>query len=311
MDHFRRPVQSPGEWTRQDLRRAKADAARAAGRASESSPPLPGPGRTRVPWGPALSGAAPRRLMGAGRLARMGARDPGRAMQRHVTPELMDDPGLDPRELGRALDGLTRLNAWSLCAPVLWRVISSEAASAGRRIRVLDVACARGDWVVRSALRAQRRGVPAEFHGCDVNPLSIDMARRAAARDGVPCAFFVRDAIRADSLGEYDVVVASLFLHHLTDANARTLLAKMRGAAARLVVVNDLVRSRANVFLVWAASMLLSRSRVVHADAVSSVRAAYSRSELRAVAEGAGLRDAKIVFGGLGRMMLLWRKVVL
>jgi len=42
----------------------------------------------------------------------------------------------------------------------------------------------------------------------------------------------------------YDVVCCSLFLHHLNDAQAITVLGKMREAAGTLALVNDLARNR-------------------------------------------------------------------
>ena len=82
----------------------------------------------------------------------------------------------------------------------------------------------------------------------------------------------------------------------------------MAAAAKRTVVVNDLVRSGLNLALVGAASRLLTRSPVVHTDAVLSVRAALTRTELVAMAKRAGLDDCVVAFGGMGRMMLVHRR---
>lgn len=227
---------------------------------------------------------------------------------RVLTPELMDDAALAPDELRAALAGLRRLNAASLCAPLLWRLIKSEAIAAARPIRVLDVACADGAWVIDAASRARAIGLRADFDGCDINPVSIGIAEREAASRKLPCSFFVHDAIRGEVVPEYDVIVASLFLHHLTDAEAEALLSRMYTATKRLVVVNDLVRSRWNLLMVSAACRLLTRSEVVHTDAVRSTRAAFTRRELLMMAERAGMRGATIGFGGIGRMMLVYRR---
>ncbi|MBL8764779.1 MAG: methyltransferase domain-containing protein [Phycisphaerae bacterium] len=220
----------------------------------------------------------------------------------------MDDPGLDPASLHAALAGLRRLNSVSLADPTRWRPIARESSRAGRVLRVLDLACADGAWAVSVSLRAARRGLPLRVDGCDINPRSVAMARRRASAAGAPCAFFRLDALRDPLPDGYDVITASLFLHHLTDPDAQRLLERMGRAARRMVVLNDLVRSRLNLGLVRMASRALTRSPVVHDDAARSVRAALTRAEFRAMAERAGLRGAVIGFGGLGRMSLVHRR---
>ncbi len=220
----------------------------------------------------------------------------------------MDDPGLHAASLEAALTGLARLNAVSFSHGTLWRVIEGEASRADQPLRVLDIACARGDWVLWAAARAARCGVRACFAGCDINPHAIDLATRTGAARGLPCTFFTHDAVRGPLPGDYDVLVASLFLHHLGDADAESLLRRMAAAAKRAVVVNDLVRSGLNLALVGAASRVLTRSPIVHTDAALSVRAAFTRGELLAMAKRAGLNECRVTFGGLGRMMLVHRR---
>lgn len=228
--------------------------------------------------------------------------------QRLLTPERMDDPDLDPALLEPALRGLRRLNALSLAHPLQWSVLRAEARAAKRPIRVLDLACASGDFVIDSAARAAKQGISLDLHGCDINPASIELARRRAASQSRRCTFFVHDAIQSPLPGEYDIVTASLFLHHLTDERAVLVLRRMAAAATRLVVVNDLVRSRFNLELVTLASRLVTRSPIVHTDAVLSVRAAFTGPELLALARRADLPHTSLRFGGLGRTMLVSRR---
>jgi 2-polyprenyl-3-methyl-5-hydroxy-6-metoxy-1,4-benzoquinol methylase len=220
----------------------------------------------------------------------------------------MDDPDLDPALLEPALQGLRRLNTLSFAHPLLWRVVREEARAAQRPIRVLDLACAGGDFVLDAAARAAKQGILLDLHGCDINPASIDLAQRRAASQSRRCTFFVHDAIQSPLPGEYDIVTASLFLHHLTKEHAVLLMRRTAAAAKGLVVVNDLVRSRLNLAIVTLASRLVTRSPVVHTDAVLSVRAAFTKPELVSLAQHAGLSNASLRFGGLGRTMLVWRR---
>lgn len=227
---------------------------------------------------------------------------------RVVQPELMDDPGLDPGKLALALRGLRRLNAVSVSAPSLSRILFHDAGRSKSPLRVLDVACASGDWAVGMSVRAARLGIPLHVEGCDVNEGSLALARQQAERRGATCTFFHHDAVREPFPGEYDCVVTSLFLHHLSDEDAATVLRRMAACSRQTVIVNDLVRSRTTLAMVAIASRVLSRSPVVHTDALRSVRAAFTRSELLALAERAGLRPASLTFGGFGRVCLVHRR---
>jgi len=227
-------------------------------------------------------------------------------LQRQLTPELMDDPALGPAEHRRALAGLARLNAISGSDAILWPVLKREAA--GRRLRVLDVATGSGDIPVRLARRARRAGVTLELAGCDVSPLAVAAAReRAAAAAGAAIHYFEHDIVRDLLPGDYDVVIASLVLHHLSDESAITLLRSM-AAAAPVILVNDLSRSRVNLALVSVACRLLSRSPVVHFDGPASVRAALTIAEASILAAAAGLSGATVASRFPCRWLLHWKR---
>jgi 2-polyprenyl-3-methyl-5-hydroxy-6-metoxy-1,4-benzoquinol methylase len=106
----------------------------------------------------------------------------------------------------------------------------------------------------------------------------------------------------------YDVLTCSLFLHHLSDSDAVTLLRKMRDAARSAVVVNDLTRGPLTLGLVTLGSRLLSRSPVVLFDAPASVRAAFTPAELRGLAKAAGLDGATVRRVFPCRMALTWER---
>ena len=228
-------------------------------------------------------------------------------MERRISPEVMDDPTLPLAALEAALAGLSRLNSVSGSFRRIFREIESERGSRGRSLRVLDIACARGDFVLASARKARARKLDVTFSGCDINPHAIDLAKAAASAQSLPCSFFLHDAIQYPLPGGFDICVASLFFHHLTEAQALDLLRNM-STACPCVLVNDLVRSRLNLASIAFASHVLTRSPVVHTDAALSARAAFTRDELLGFAHRAGLEGATIKFGGISRMMLVWRK---
>jgi SAM-dependent methyltransferase len=226
---------------------------------------------------------------------------------RQRIPELMDDPALDPAEHRRALAGLARLNRFSNSTGVLWPSLVNLARERGRTVRVLDVATGSGDVPRALAVRAARAGVALEIAACDLSPLAIAEAesRCGTVPDGM--RFFVHDVLRDPLPTGFDVVTCSLFLHHLSDDEAVVLLARLADAG-RLVLVNDLARSRFNLCAVWCACRLFTRSRVVRFDGPASVRSALTPGEALTLADRAGLRGATVVRRFPCRFLLSWRR---
>ncbi len=230
------------------------------------------------------------------------------ALSRRLRPEVMDQPGLEPDRHRQALRGLRRLNFWSGSAGVLWPSLAALARGSPRPVRLLDLATGGGDVPICLWHKARRAGLPLVVEGCDVSPLAVEHATHEARRQGAEVRFFVADALAGDLPGGYDAVVCSLFLHHLTDEQAIALLRRMAAAAGRLVLVNDLERSRANLLMVRVATHLVSLSPVVHVDGPRSVEGAFTLEEARALAERAGLSGATVRRRWPCRFLLRWER---
>jgi 2-polyprenyl-3-methyl-5-hydroxy-6-metoxy-1,4-benzoquinol methylase len=222
-------------------------------------------------------------------------------------PEWMDDPNLDPALHCAALEGLARINRFSGSAGALWPTIASVAKQLNRPLKLLDVATGSGDVVISILRRATRAGIAIEASACDLNPVAVGEAQKAASGAGVKLDCFQANAVNGGLPTGFDIVTCSLFLHHLDDADAITLLRNM-ATSGQVVLVNDLSRSWLNYWLVWGASHVLSRSPVVRMDGPLSVRAAFTRTEVRALAEAAGLAGATVRPRFPCRMLLTWQK---
>jgi SAM-dependent methyltransferase len=234
-------------------------------------------------------------------------------------PELMDDPGLPAADHRAALDALATLNAFSGTAAQLARSLSDLAAgapSSRRPLRVVDVACGGGDLTLavekRLRRRLGRRGATAaaanpavEFLGIDFSQRAIERARGLAAGEG-RVEFAVRDVLTA-GCPPCDLVISSLFLHHLDDGHAADVLRSMATAARLGGAVSDLVRSPAGLFLATVATTLLVRSRVARIDGPLSVRAARTPAEYRELLERAGIPQATIRRTWPERVVLEWK----
>jgi SAM-dependent methyltransferase len=217
----------------------------------------------------------------------------------------MDDPALDERAHRRALGALGRINGLSRTAAQFARRIQVWGRDSGM-LRVLDVACGGGDVALALQERAVEMGLRLKIDGCDRSLTAVEFARLRARRSGV--GFFVRDVVR-DGLPEgYDVVVSSLFLHHLGCGEAERLLREMAAATTAGLIVSDLDRRRYGLWLAAVVPRLLSRSKVVHVDALRSVRASFTMNEVGTLAVRAGLAGFRLTRSWPARWTLTWSK---
>jgi 2-polyprenyl-3-methyl-5-hydroxy-6-metoxy-1,4-benzoquinol methylase len=210
--------------------------------------------------------------------------------------ELMDDPTLDVTVHRQALAGLGRVNWWSRTESVLWKAISIITPIADGPLRILDIASGGGDAAIGLAQRCQRSGQQVQIWGWDISPQAVRFATEQAQAAGLQnVTFAVRDAIEGTASGaSFDVVMCTLFLHHLDPDDAIQLLMRMRSLATQQILVDDLRRTRLGYWLAWAGCRILTRSHVVHVDGPLSVGGAFTPDEALQLAHQAGLKTATI-----------------
>ena len=228
--------------------------------------------------------------------------------QRQLVGELMDQPDLEPARHVRALRGLRRINRFTGAHAAVWRPVARLAKESGVPLRVLDLATGAGDLPIAMWQRARRSGIPLEIEGCDKSATALSFANENAERHRANIRFFELDISQQDIPEGYDVVLCSLFLHHLEDDAVIELLQKISQSVGRMLVASDLRRSYGGYWLAYWGTRLLTRSPIVHTDGPLSVRAALNVSEIRQMAESAGLQNYRIDKKWPFRYLLTWNK---
>lgn len=228
---------------------------------------------------------------------------------RRRQPEIMDGPDLDSHRHLLALRGLERINTWSGSAGILWRQIARLAPRmSGRPLRLLDLATGAGDIPIRLWQNSRRAGLSIQIAGCDRSLRALGCARNRAEQKQAEVHFFACDVLREALPHDHDILTCSLYLHHLEEEQAVELLRRMAQAAGRLVLVNDLVRSRVGLGLAYLATRLLTSSDVVHTDGPRSVEGAFTLEEVRNLAVRAGMAEAMVVKRWPCRFLLSWER---
>lgn len=224
---------------------------------------------------------------------------------------MMDQPGLSEAEHARALAGVRRVNYFSSSVSHLWSALRAmaERRSNQRPLRVLDLACGGGDVPVRLAVKAIRSGIPMEIEGCDMSETALKIAIRTSELTGIkPMRFYSLKALNDPLPQEYDVIMCSLFLHHLANDEALQLMRSMASAARQAILIDDLLRTQWGYALCWVGCRILSRSPIVHVDGPLSVQGAFTVPEVRSLADQAELSGARIKRHWPERFLLSWER---
>lgn len=232
--------------------------------------------------------------------------NPPMPVARNLQPELMDDPGISTRDHVHALRGLARLNRVSRIERTVLRALKPFLGE--EPLSVLDVAAGSGDLIASLARRTT--GHRLRFTGCDISATACEQMRNNFDRLGETVSARL-SAVQCDALSDplpkgHDIVMCHLFLHHLAEPDIVRLLGSMREAAGKAVVITDLRRTRRGYALALLASRLLTHSRVVHTDALLSVRGSLTSDELRELAIQAGYGKPCIRNVWPQRMLLVW-----
>ncbi len=222
--------------------------------------------------------------------------------------ELLDGPLDDAAVLRGNLHDLARINRWFGGRRASTRALERLLGQRTVPHTLLDVGTGAADLPVALIADQARRGRPLRVTAVDSRPEVIDAA--VMVDPGLPgTPGLTLDVVDGRSLpfpdGSFDVVHASLLVHHLEPRDAIAFL-REAGRVARLgVVVNDLVRARRH----WVGARLLlplmTRNRYTRHDGPMSVQRAYTRVELRALLAGANLRPVAEVAVGLGHRVAI------
>ncbi|HEX9187653.1 MAG TPA: methyltransferase domain-containing protein [Vicinamibacteria bacterium] len=187
------------------------------------------------------------------------------------------DIGVDPGETRKSLGDLRFVNRWLGNRGVVRRAVRDHLPAGGR---LLDVGCGSAD--LPAYLLAGLPG-PLLAVGLDVKVAHLQAAPRSVRR-------VVADVRRLPFPDRsFDVVTASLFLHHFDAEELPALLRDLARLARRALVVNDLRRARAPFLFGLLAFPVLFRSRVSVSDGLLSIRRGFREPELRAAFDAAGL----------------------
>ena len=230
--------------------------------------------------------------------------------RRATGDELMDTLPLSDAEVRSTLRWLQLTNRYFGGTRTIQRHLAAwrEGWPTDRAMHLLDVGTGLADIPAAVVGWARRCGLPIRVTAVD-SAGGIAIAAREAVRDVPEIAVEQIDLFElAAADRRFDIVTASLFLHHVPPERTLDAVGAIDRLALRGVIISDLLRSP----LTWGAVgalALVTGNRVVRHDAPLSVRRAFRVGELSRLAAAAGLPYLRARREGRFRVSLAGAKV--
>ena len=206
--------------------------------------------------------------------------------------ELMDDFSMKGELLRDTLDKLGSINKWLGGNRVTLNGLRQllEHQPKDKVYTIVDIGCGHGDILRLIGDYGRKHDFSFQLIGIDANQDAIDYAvELSAAYDEL--SFKKLDVFSEEFQAmEYDVVLSTLFLHHLDETEIRSLLQLMSTKAKLGVVVNDLHRHRLAYGLFKLLGTVISNHMIVQ-DGLTSVLRAFKRKEIEQISNQLNLNS--------------------
>lgn len=168
--------------------------------------------------------------------------------------------------------------------------------SAGRPLRLLDLASGHGAFPIHLARQVRDRGLPLEVTGSDIDADYVALARVAAEQQTLPVNFIELNALDMADLADdqVDIITCTQSIHHFSPGQlARMMREASRVARYGLILIDGKrsIAAAAGVALLIAATT--GNPDTVH-DGWVSLRKMYFPEELQFIAQVACVPNAEV-----------------
>ncbi|WP_044401064.1 methyltransferase domain-containing protein [Lacinutrix sp. Hel_I_90] len=200
--------------------------------------------------------------------------------------EIMDDLDYKGPILHDALDKLAQINRWLGGNKVTLNGLKKALQNHPKKepITIVDLGCGGGDILRDLSRYGKQKGYEFKLIGIDANPNTVSYASQLSQNyDNIE--FKVVD-IFSDVFQtlKYDLVIATLFLHHFKENELVSFLKPVLEKAKLGVVVNDLHRTKLAYYLFKLLCTTIKNKTIVE-DGLTSVLRGFKRQELNNISQ--------------------------
>lgn len=215
---------------------------------------------------------------------------------RAQTTEIMDDFSLAGETLRDALDKIAAINRFLGGNQVTLQGVAQLLRNIPmeKEIAILDVGCGNGDMLRALANYGRKNNRRFRLIGVDANVFTVDYARKLS-KDHPNIEFICMDVFSTDFADlDYDIALATLTLHHFTEAEILSLLAVLKRKSNIGIVVNDLQRSALAYRLFQGLAFVCRLNHMSREDGLVSILRGFKKHELKQMSNKLGFRNAVI-----------------
>jgi 2-polyprenyl-3-methyl-5-hydroxy-6-metoxy-1,4-benzoquinol methylase len=203
--------------------------------------------------------------------------------------EILDDLHCEGEAVSQNLKELDIINALlggnTISVTALKKVLASSPNK--KKWKIADLGCGSGHLMLAMNKVLHKNKCEGAFTGFDANPFIVDYAQAHCAHD--PAIHVVRNNVLTDSFPEvYDIIHASLFLHHFTEDELVALLINLKQYTSTALIINDLHRHPLAYYAIKFLTGLFSKSYLVQHDAALSVAKGFKKAEWARILKRAG-----------------------
>lgn len=208
--------------------------------------------------------------------------------------ELMDEP-CSYAEFRDCLRDLVRVNRTVLSYRPTLQWLEQFAEPSPQPLHIVDVGCGAGDMLHRIHRWANRRGLGVRLTGIDQNSYAAQAAREFGSDDVIH--WITSDALSYIPQIKVDLIISSLFTHHLSDEQIVELLRWMEQTTQRGWFVNDLQRSKNSYYVFKLLARGMRWHPFVQHDGPVSIRRSFSHDDWQGYVRASGISlDAVNIF---------------
>lgn len=206
--------------------------------------------------------------------------------------EIMDDFSMKGELLRDTLDKLGNINKWlggnRVTLGGVKQLLKGKPKS--KTYTIIDLGCGHGDILRLIADFGRREGYQFQLVGIDANQDAIDYASELSV--AYPELIFKnKDVFSKDFKNmNYDVVLATLFLHHFPEEDIERLLHQLSSKATLGIVINDLQRSELAYGLFKLLGFVISNP-MIKEDGLTSILRAFKREDLKSFTKKLNLKS--------------------
>lgn len=196
--------------------------------------------------------------------------------------EIMDDFSLEGEHLYNTLDQLANINKWlggnSVTLNGLKDILKNHAKD--KELVIVDLGCGNGDMLRIVHDYLTKNNFIFKLIGIDANSSTIDYATQLSK--GYPKITYLQQDILSKGFKtlKYDVVLATLFIHHFKEDQIIELLDQQLKTANMAIIINDLHRHWLAYYLFKGLSLFI-KNPMVKQDGLISILRGFKRKELK------------------------------